>query len=78
MKTWTLVAVLASALWMPTTAEAQESRLSASVNTNRAYRHAIRSMHILDRPYRPGHFYGNTVRRRHYGGTPQRARLFGR
>ncbi len=27
-------------------------------------REAIRSMHILDRPSRIGHFYGNTVRRR--------------
>lgn len=24
---------------------------------------------ILQRPYRPLHFYGNTVRRRHYRGT---------
>ena len=28
-------------------------------------RQEIRSMDILDRPNRPGHFYGNTVRRRH-------------
>lgn len=28
----------------------------------------IRSMHILDRPNRIGHFYGNTVRRLHYYG----------
>jgi hypothetical protein len=26
----------------------------------------IRSMDILERPYRVGHFYGNTVRRRHH------------
>ncbi|MFV1967307.1 MAG: hypothetical protein ACC628_17905 [Pirellulaceae bacterium] len=32
---------------------------------DRAY---IQSMHILERPYRPFHFYGNTVRRRHYRG----------
>jgi len=32
----------------------------------RAYtRQEIRSMNILDRPNRPGHFYGNAVRRRH-------------
>lgn len=29
-------------------------------------REEIRSMDILDRPYRVGHFYGNTVRRRHH------------
>ena len=28
-------------------------------------RREIRSMDILDRPNRPGHFYGNAVRRRH-------------
>lgn len=28
-------------------------------------REQIRSMHILDRPSRPGHFYGNAVRRKH-------------
>ena len=27
-----------------------------------------RAMNILDRPSRPGHFYGNTVRRRHHRG----------
>lgn len=26
----------------------------------------IKNMHILERPYRPFHFYGNTIRRRHY------------
>jgi hypothetical protein len=28
-------------------------------------RDQIRSMHILDRPSRPGHFYGNAVRRKY-------------
>lgn len=28
--------------------------------------HLIKSMPLLDRPYRVGHVYGNTVRRRHY------------
>lgn len=27
----------------------------------------VREMPILERPNRLGHFYGNTVRRRHYG-----------
>ena len=31
-----------------------------------AERDYIKSLHILDRPYRPLHFYGNTVRRRHF------------
>ena len=29
----------------------------------------IRSRAIIHRPYRPFHFYGNTMRRRHYRGT---------
>jgi len=28
----------------------------------------MQSLHILDRPYRPFHFYGNTVRRQYYRG----------
>jgi hypothetical protein len=34
-----------------------------------AERDAIKSMPITQRPYRPLHFYGNTVRRLHYRGT---------
>jgi hypothetical protein len=30
---------------------------------NAGYRQAIRQTPILERPSRPGHFYGNTVRR---------------
>ncbi|MEE2935443.1 MAG: hypothetical protein VYA84_05550 [Planctomycetota bacterium] len=33
-------------------------------------REKIRSTPIVKRPYRPLHFYGNTVRRLHYRGTP--------
>lgn len=32
-------------------------------------RDALRSVPVTDRPYRPLHFYGNTVRRLHYRGT---------
>lgn len=34
------------------------------------YRQRIESMPIEQRPYRPLHFYGNTVRRNYYRGTP--------
>ncbi len=33
-------------------------------------RDAIKSLPITERPYRPLHFYGNTIRRMHYRGTP--------
>jgi hypothetical protein len=32
-------------------------------------RDAIKSLPVTQRPYRPLHFYGNTVRRMHYRGT---------
>lgn len=35
------------------------------VATGREYA-TIKSMHILERPYRPFHFYGNSIRRRYY------------
>lgn len=35
--------------------------------TPTSQRQAIRQMPLLMRPNRPGHFYGNTVRRLHYG-----------
>lgn len=34
------------------------------------YRAQIKSMPIEQRPYRPLHFYGNTVRRSYYRGNP--------
>ncbi len=34
------------------------------------YRDQIKSMPIEQRPYRPLHFYGNTVRRNFYRGNP--------
>lgn len=33
-------------------------------------RERLQATPILERPYRPLHFYGNTVRRMHYRGTP--------
>lgn len=76
MNTWTLVIALAGALWMSTTAGGQETNRSNTANSRRAHRASIRAMHILDRPNRPGHFYGNTVRRLYYGS--QRSRVRGR
>lgn len=34
--------------------------------TRAAYRSHVRSMPLLERPNRPGHFYGNNVRRVHH------------
>ena len=33
----------------------------------REERQRLRNVPIINRPYRPGHFYGNTIRRIYYG-----------
>jgi hypothetical protein len=37
-------------------------------------RQQIEATPIVNRPYRPLHFYGNAVRRAHYRGSPLAAR----
>lgn len=54
----TLLALLLGLAMTPTAAEAE---------TWAQRRAKIKAMPLLDRPYRIGHFYGNSVRRRHYG-----------
>ncbi|MEO8494518.1 MAG: hypothetical protein ABI614_05585 [Planctomycetota bacterium] len=46
----------------------QEAVATSPIIAVGAERDAIRSTHILNREYRPWHFYGNTVRRRHARG----------
>lgn len=43
---------------------------SNAVIATGSQREKISSTPIVKRPYRPLHFYGNTVRRMHYRGTP--------
>lgn len=50
--------------------EAQEPGWSPVVIPTGDYREQIKSMPIEARPYRPLHFYGNSVRRNHYRGNP--------
>lgn len=54
---WWMLAVLLVLEVMPTNAT-----FAASRNVSRS---EIRQRPITQRPSRPGHFYGNTVRRRH-------------
>ena len=49
---------------------AQETGWSMAVNPLSDEAQQIRQQDILDRPNRPGHVYGNTVRRMHYHGHP--------
>ena len=62
-----ILLVVLVVLSLPTDVLAVGRNGSRTIITPSAERQAIRSTHILHRPYRPGHFYGNTVRRRAHG-----------
>lgn len=49
---------------------AQQPGWSPNIIATGQEREQIRATPIEQRPYRPLHFYGNTVRRMHYRGTP--------
>ena len=54
-------------------AMAQASSGRGPIIARGAQRQQIEATPILQRPYRPLHFYGNTVRRRHYSGRAEPA-----
>ena len=64
-----LTGLFAFALLLATQSAAQagsqsnNSSAMSNVGSQAAYRQSIRDMPLLMRPNRPGHFYGNTVRR---------------
>lgn len=68
MNTRTLLLILAVASTATLLLPVQEVSASGPMIARGAEREAIKSQHILNRPQRPGHFYGNTVRRRHSRG----------
>jgi hypothetical protein len=49
---------------------AQQPGWSPNIIATGQEREQIRATPIEQRPYRPLHIYGNTVRRMHYRGTP--------
>jgi hypothetical protein len=54
----------------PSTAGAAETGWLPVVVARGELKQEIESTPIVDRPNRPFHFYGNTVRRRYYRGAP--------
>ncbi len=72
MKTWMLALSMTVMFWAVSSQDAQATDSSNVVADRAQSRAEIKSHHILDRPYRAGHFYGNTVRRRHHRGTAPR------
>jgi len=61
--------VAASLTFLCSTVAAQEPGWSGNVIAVGPQRARIEATPIIYRNYRPFHFYGNTVRRRHYHGT---------
>jgi len=61
---------LASATQTNRGANAAQPGWSPVIVATGSYRRQIQSTPIELRPYRPLHFYGNTVRRRYYQGQP--------
>lgn len=59
-----------TALLLTTAATANETQWSGAINPLSPEAQEIRRKPILERPDRPGHIYGNTVRRMHRRGNP--------
>jgi hypothetical protein len=71
MSRFAIFAALAAALLTATAAlHASETGWSTAVNPLSPEAQQIRQKPILERPNRPFHIYGNTVRRLHYRGNP--------
>ncbi len=72
MKTWILAIVVMASMWTLPGAQAQEPGRLNVIIARGELRQQIESTPILQRPYRPLHFYGNAVRRRYYRGSALR------
>ncbi len=69
MNTYLMIAVLALGQTGSIPPDREEPRWLGVVVARGDLRDEIEATPILDRPYRPLHFYGNTVRRSYYRGT---------
>lgn len=66
-----LILLLTFGIWSESpTASADEPSWAPQVIARGEFRQQIEATPIEQRPYRPFHFYGNTVRRQHYRGNP--------
>ena len=69
MRTLLFAALFAAALIPETTLAASQTGFDPRIVTVGPAREQLRSTPITQRPYRPLHVYGNTVRRRHARGS---------
>ena len=65
-----ILSVVAGSLLFISTGLAQEPGRLGVVVARGELREQIKSTPIVERPYRPLHFYGNAVRRAYYHGSP--------
>ena len=65
-----MLAVLVTLAVTMSRARAAEPGWAGQVVARGEMRQQLDATDILERPYRPFHFYGNTVRREYYRGTP--------
>lgn len=72
MRTLVFVAVL-TASFAPLSADARSTGFDPRIVTFGESREEIKSTPMTQRPYRPLHVYGNTVRRRHERATAGQA-----
>jgi hypothetical protein len=61
-----ILSLMVGMLWLSIPSAAQEPGWSPVVVARGDMRRQIQATPILERPYRPMHFYGNAVRRAHY------------
>ncbi|GDX95702.1 hypothetical protein LBMAG47_13660 [Planctomycetia bacterium] len=66
-----IVVALGAAAFLPAGADAAGTGFDPRVVVIGEARDKLKATPIEDRPYRPLHVYGNTMRRRHTRATPQ-------
>lgn len=69
IRLWTLFLAAVIVLFA-SASYAQEPRWTGVIFADAQMQQQLDAMPIVERPYRPFHFYGNAVRRAYYRGTP--------
>jgi len=73
MRTFVIATVATVALVPMTPVDAASARIEPQIIARGENREQVQNTPILERPNRPLHVYGNTVRRRHHRGVSKAA-----
>jgi hypothetical protein len=73
MRTFVITTVATVALVPVTPVDAANARIEPQIIARGENREQVHNTPILERPNRPLHVYGNTVRRRHHRGVSKAA-----